>query len=53
MDRSNLGKLMWERRLFEMSGNDEAAERIGLIIEKILSEKGPIIPIEEDQEDED
>ena len=39
MEQSTLGKLMWERRLFEMNGNDAAVERLDKIIAKLTKDK--------------
>jgi hypothetical protein len=39
LDKKNelMGKLLWEKQLFEMSGNEVAAERIEGIIRKIMA----------------
>lgn len=31
---TNIGRLMWEKRLFEMQGNDSAVKRLDKLIEK-------------------
>lgn len=42
MDKRNkeIGKLLYEKHLFEINGNTHAAERIDELIQKIREEKG-------------